>query len=303
MNQTLEPQTAKQASKTLTISWLLLIFLALIWGSSFILVKKGLLAFSPMQVASIRTTAGFLALLGLAIPHLRQIPRDKWVYLWLSGMLGVFLPAFLFAYAQTSLSSSLAGVFNALTPLFTLVAGVLFFQQKSSKYKLLGVILGLLGSVGLSFLSSKQGMGQFNASVLLIVLATMMYGVNVNLVKKHLQGLKPLQVSAMSLVAIAPFALLGFWFTDVIGTLGQDSAAWVSLGYLVMLGVFSTAIATVFFNYLLQIATPVFASSVTYLIPIVAIMWGVLDGEQLLAAHFICFLGILGGIGLVNFSK
>jgi drug/metabolite transporter (DMT)-like permease len=302
MSQALKTLPANK-SNLLTISWLLLIFLSLIWGSSFILVKKGLVAFSPMQVASIRTTAGFLALLFLALPHLRQIPREKWAYLWLSGMLGVFIPAFLFAYAQTSISSSLAGVFNALTPLFTLLFGIAFFHQKGSKYKFLGVFLGLLGSVGLSFLSSKQGMGQFNISVLLIVLATMLYGMNVNLVKKHLNQLKPLQVSAMSLFVIGPFALLGFWLTNVVDTLNTHSGAWEALGYLVMLGVFSTAIATVFFNYLLQISSAVFASSVTYLIPIVAIGWGVWDGEQLLWAHFICFLGILGGIGLVNFSK
>jgi drug/metabolite transporter (DMT)-like permease len=302
MNQALKTPQPTQAN-LLTISWLILLFLALIWGSSFILVKKGLLAFSPMQVASIRTTAGFLALLVLALPNLRQVPREKWIYLWLSGMLGVFIPAFLFAYAQTSLSSSLAGIFNALTPLFTLLFGIMFFQQKGSKYKFLGVFLGLLGSIGLSFLSSKQGVGQFNTSVLLIVLATMMYGMNVNLVKKQLSQLKPLQVSAMSLFALGPFALLGFWFTDVLGTLNTHLAAWEAFGYLLMLGVFSTAIATVFFNYLLQISSAVFASSVTYLIPIVAIVWGVWDGEQLLWVHLICFLSILGGIGLVNFSK
>jgi drug/metabolite transporter (DMT)-like permease len=283
-----------------TLAWIILIGLAMIWGSSFILVKRGLEAFSPLQVAAIRTTVGFLVLSIYAVWVIQKVPRQKLVFLFLSGMMGVFIPAFLFSFAQTKLSSSLAGILNALTPLFTLLIGIVFYQQKGNSAKYWGVFLGLIGSVGLSLVSAKSGSLGFNSYIFLVVIATILYGTNVNLVKHYLNDIKPIYVSTLSLFCIGPLALLTFWQTDVITTLQTQKGSGQSFMYLVLLGTFSTAIATIFFNYLLQVSSAVFASSVTYLIPIVAIIWGFLDKESLHWSHLLCFGFILLGVWLVN---
>lgn len=283
-----------------TLAWIILIGLAIIWGSSFILVKRGLEAFSPLQVAAIRTTVGFSVLSIYALWVIQKVPRRKFIFLFLSGMMGIFIPAFLFSFAQTKLSSSLAGILNALTPLFTLLIGIAFYQQKGSQAKYWGVFLGLIGSVGLSLLSAKAGTLGFNSYIFLVVTATVLYGINVNLVKHYLSDVKPIYVSTLSLFYIGPLALITFWQTDVITTLQTQKGSGQALMYLILLGTFSTVIATIFFNYLLQVSSAVFASSVTYLIPIVAIIWGFLDKENLHWSHLLCFGIILLGVWLVN---
>ncbi len=293
----------KLTSNSLYFAWILLIFLSLIWGSSFILVKKGLTAFTPMQVASIRVTAAFFTLALVAIPKLKKIPRDKWKFVIYSGISGSFIPAFLFAYAQTRLDSALTGVLNALTPLFTLVFGYALFQQEVTRLKIYGIFIGLLGSIGLILSTSQGGMFQINPYALLVIGATILYGLNVNVVKVYLSELRPIVVSTSSIFIIGPLAITSFFATNSLDPILHDPDAWLPFIYLVLLGMFSTAIALVFFYRLIQFTSAIFASSVTYLIPVVAIVWGVADGEVLSINQILFISLILVGVYLINYRK
>ncbi len=287
-------------SKPQRLAWAILIILALIWGSSFILIKKGLEVFSPLQTATIRVAASFLPLILVTFSKAHLIPKEKWKYLVIAGLIGIYFPAFLFAFAQTEIKSSLAGVLNSLTPLFTFVAGAIFFQQASTWLKFVGIVIGFVGSLGL-ILIGTEGVGSgFNAYAFLVIAATIFYGVNVNLIKRYLSDLKPLYVSAFSIATVGPLAIVGLFGTGVFPTLVQEEGGWEAFAYLTLLGVVSTGFAMVLFNRLIQITSPVFASSVTYLIPIVAIAWGLLDGEFLLPAHYACMLLVVVGVWLVN---
>lgn len=288
------------AQKNNPLAWLILCLLALIWGSSFILVKKGLLVFSPLQVAAIRVSTGFLCLLVFALPNMHKIPSEKWKYIFISGFTGIFIPAFMFAFAQIGLDSSLTAVLNSLTPLFTVLFGVALFNQQTKSTQWLGILIALVGTVGLVLLSSKNGKVGFNFYAIFVLVSTITYGFNVNLTKTYLQGIPPLHLTAVSLLSIGPFALFAVWFTDVIGTVQNVKGSGQALSYLMLLGASATAFAMILFNRLLQIAQPVMASSVTYLIPVVAIVWGILDGEVLRVSHFICIAIVLLGVWWVN---
>ena len=282
------------------LAWGLLILLALIWGSSFIIIKKGLEIFSPAQVASIRVSSGYLILLVFAARNFRSIQTKKWKYLFISGFTGIFIPAFFFAFAQIGLSSSLTAVLNTLTPLFTLIIGVLFFNQKTTFFKVLGVIIALFGAVGLILLSSKTGKLAFNYYALFVIGSTIFYGFNVNLTKNYLNDIKALHLTSFSLFLIGPLAIIALLANNTPQTVLTVPNAETVLGYLIFLGITSTALAMILFNKLLQISSPIFASSVTYLIPIVAILWGIWDGEQLKLIHFACIGVILSGVWMVN---
>lgn len=287
----------------LWLSWLILVALALIWGSSFILVKKGLQAFSPPQVASIRVFVAFLSLAPLALFSWRYVPLSKLGYLFLSGFLGIFFPAFLFAFAQSKISSLMAGILNSLTPLFALLVGVLFFGQQGSLTRYAGVVVGFLGTVALILVNRGGGQIAVNAYALLIVLAALMYGINVNLVKKYLSLLPPLHVSTLSLFLVGPFALISLMNLKVVHTYQHTPGSKTSLFFLILLGLFSTGLGTVLFNRLLQLTSALFASSVTYLIPVVAVTWGILDGEPLTWAHILSMMLIIAGVWMVNRNK
>ncbi len=284
--------------------WAILIFLALIWGSSFILIKKGLVAFSPPQAAAIRLIAAFFTLVWFIYQSMRTVPVEKWIYLFISGMLGTFVPAFLFAYAQTQLESALAGVLNSLTPVFTFLIGWLFFELRVKLLAVVGLLLGFLGAVSLVLIGKDFSTISPNPYGLLVILATVMYGCNLNFVKRHLQGLQAIQIASLVMFFTAPLTFFTFFGTAVPNTVvrGTPESLW-ALGALVLLGVFSTGVATIFFNRLLLVSTPVFASSVTYLIPIVAIFWGLLDGEQLQPDHYLSMIVIIVGVWLINSSR
>jgi drug/metabolite transporter (DMT)-like permease len=284
-------------------AWLLLIVLAIIWGTSFILIKRGLLVYSPVQVAAVRVLSAWSLLVGFAFRAFKHIPRKKWFLILISGNLGIFLPSFLFSYAQTNLSSSVSGVLNALTPVFTLIIGVIFFSQKTRAIQLLGFGLAFIGSASLAMLSSPDGTIQFNYYALPIILATVFYGTNTNLTKTYLTGINPLQLTAMALTFIAPFALVILLFSDIQTNFAAKPNSLSALLSIMALGMSSTAIAMVLFNYLIQFTSAVFASSVTYLIPLVAIFWGMVDGELLTMNQIICMIGIMIGVYLANQRK
>lgn len=279
----------------------LLIALSLIWGTSFILIKQGLKVFPPDQVGAIRVLAASVFLLPLAIPHLKELKQGDHAKLLVSGLMAIFIPAFLFATAQTHLESSLTGILNTLSPVFMAIVGTLFFHQRFHGFAILGIAISMAGAILLTITQAENASLQFNSYALLVVVACMFYGANLNWVKFKITGLGSITITSVSLLFIGPLAAIYlFGFTNFISILTHAPEAWKAFGFIVVLALMSTAIANLLFNKLIKISTPLYASSVTYLMPIVSVMWGVLDGEKLLLTHFVGMAAILGGVYLAN---
>ncbi|MGH1335559.1 MAG: DMT family transporter [Aureispira sp.] len=296
----MKEQTATTVTHSKYLPIFLFIILSLIWGSSFILIKRGLEVYSAGQVGALRVVFSFLVLLPWAIPSLAKIPKDKLGYVALTGFMGNLIPAFLFAKAETSLASSIAGVLNGLTPLFAFIIGIFIFKTAWKKEQLLGLVIGFVGTLGLSFVQAEGALGGMNAYALLVVLATICYGTNANLLKVKLGKIAPLPLTAVAMLFTGPVALVYLLTTDFLTVIGSTPASWQALGYLAILGILGTAIALVLFNILIQITSTVFATAVTYVIPVIAVLWGLLDGEQLFPLHYVGMVFILLGVYMVN---
>jgi drug/metabolite transporter (DMT)-like permease len=299
-NLSINQQINNQKAPSLT-TWLLLLLLAATWGTSFILMKKSLVVYSPLQVGAIRIFAAFLFFVPVLINKRKEFPKEKWIYFALSGLLGVFFPAFIFTVAGRHLPSAISGALNSLTPLFTLIVGTLFFARKIKNLQLWGILLGLIGSLFLIFTNISESIS-FNAYGFLILGATIMYGFNLNIVKNNLNEVPALIVTTGLLTVIGPLAGIMLFSTDFL-QISTKSIAILPLVYAIFLGVVSTGLATVLFNRILQISSPIFVSSVTYLIPIFAFIWGILDGESITIQHFTGMAIILFGVYLVNKSN
>ncbi|MEM1323635.1 MAG: DMT family transporter [Bacteroidota bacterium] len=277
-------------------SWLLLGMLGLVWGSSYILIKKGLVVYAPAQLACLRISISALAFLPIFLARLSKVDWSKLKYLAVVGFAGSFFPAFFFAIAQTQLSSSTTGVLSSLTPLFTLFLGILYFKVPFSWIKIAGVLTGLAGAVSLILFGSEAGMGGHLGFGLLVILGCLMYSLSANTVKAALQDMNALTLSAVAFFLIGPPALIYLFTTDFVQILQQQEGAWLALGYIVLLALFGTVFASFFFFRLVQITSAVFASTVSYLIPLVALMWGFVDGEPITLYHLIGMSLILGGV-------
>lgn len=288
-------------SKNLVLAWLILLLLTLVWGSSFILIKRGLDHFSPGEVGAMRMFFASLVLFPLSIKHLKGFTRRQYFYLFIVGFIGSFLPAFLYAKAETQISSAMAGVLNALTPVFVVIIGGLFFSQRFTMRTAVGIFIGFAGTAWLMLAGTAEESLEVNFYALFIVLATVFYGINVNVIKYKLSGIKAIPLTATSFSLILPLAA-GYLFgiSDFTQTLAENDEAWISVFYVALLGIVGTAAAMLLFNKVIQIISPVFASSVTYLIPIVAVAWGLLDGEILLIQHYIAMVVILVGVYITN---
>lgn len=295
------------SSESTLRNWGLLIALALVWGSSFILIKRGLLVFSPGELGAFRIVAAGAFLLPISLPRVKKLNTTQIQNLIIVGLVGSFIPAFLFAKAQTQLSSSLTGVLNALTPLFVVLIGSIFFKSKITGRNAIGLAIAFVGVIILVSVKEGQAFGDFsdiNSYAFFVILACLCYGFNVNLIKHSFVELKPVEITAISLLMVLPVALVflmaGTQFSYKVVTV---DGALLALTYVGILGVVGTAIALIFFNQLVKSATPVFASSVTYLIPIVAIFWGVWDGETLLIGHYIGIVAVILGVWVGNRKK
>lgn len=292
------------AKQQRSLAWILLAILTLIWGTSFILIKRGLDAFDPGEVGALRMLSAGIVLLPFAITKMKYVKGANWGFLFMVGFIGSFIPAFLFAKAETQLDSALAGVLNALTPLFVLLVGAIFYVQKFRKSQFLGIFIGFAGTAVLVVAGSWSSLANLNAYGLFILIATLCYGINVNVIKFNVKGLNAMTVTSVSLGMVTPFALAYILlFSDVPHQLATQEIARRSLFFIALLGIMSTAVAMALFNKLIQIASPIFTSSVTYLIPIVAILWGLWDGEVLLPGHYLGMLGVLTGVYLTNRKK
>lgn len=285
-------------------NWTLLVVLTLIWGSSFILIKRGLEVFSPGEVGAYRMVAAASLLLPLSLPRIKQLSKTQVKNLLITGLLGSFIPAFLFPIAQTQLSSSLTGVLNALTPLFVVLLGALFFNTSITRRNGAGLVIAFLGVLVL--VTFKEGGGwdsltQINVYALFVIAACICYSINLHFIKTRFTKLKSIEISSISLLMILPLALLYlFAGTDFSYKMATHPQAWEALGYVTILGMVGTASALILFNIMIKSASPFFASLVTYTIPIVAILWGVLDGEVLLFGHYIGIAAVILGVWVGN---
>ena len=283
--------------------WLYLFILSLIWGTSYILIKKGLVGLSPLQLGAFRIifTTIFLFLIGFR--SLFRITKAQWGWVALSALLGTFLPVFLFAYAETQIDSSIASILNSLVPLFTIFLGFLLFKIAFTRNQVIGVILGLLGAAILIFQGAEVNPDQNYLFAGLVVIAALCYAGNANILKSKLQEVSSLAIavgnfSVMLIPAVIVLYLAGGMQLDV-----AEPAIRSSLLYIVILAFFGTALAKILFNKLVQISSAVFSTSVTYLIPIVGIFWGLLDGERFTLIHLLGAGVILAGVYLVNANR
>ncbi|MEM9327520.1 MAG: DMT family transporter [Bacteroidota bacterium] len=279
---------------------LLLVVLALIWGSSFILVKKGLVALGPMEVGALRIVAASLCLFPFGVRYFKYIEKREWVYLISVGFCGSLIPSFLFAFAQTRLPSGVTGILNTLVPIFTILIAALIFKHKQPGRAYLGVVVGFVGSVVL-VMAGGGGLAGINYYAFLVFLATVFYATNVNLIKEYLQGQKALAITSVSLLLVGPIPIYFLLaHTDFIEKLGTVPGAATSALYVTLLGVMGTAVALIIFNHIVRLTNPVFTSSVTYIIPIVAVGWGLIDGETLNLMHLGGMALILAGVYVTN---
>lgn len=281
---------------------LLLLILSLIWGSSYILIKKGLIAFTALELGALRVSIAALVLTPFVFRYLKDLTRLEFIRLAIIGICGNAIPALLYGTAQTVLPSAIAGVLNSLTPLSTIVIAFLVFHKRFPFVNVMGVLIGLVGTVVLVSVGIENIPQDSNLWYsLLIVLATINYGLAANYIKEYFNQASPIKVTAVSLVTVGwpatIFLLLG---TDFLPHLTEHPHGWASFGYLAILGAIGTALAVILFNRLIQISNLIIASSVTYTMPVVAISWGLLDGELLTWQHAIGFLVIVCGVYLVN---
>lgn len=279
------------------LKWVLLSILSLIWGSSFILIKKGLIGLTPIQLGSLRIIFAGIFLILVGFKSLSKISFQQWKFIALTALFGTFIPAYLFAIAQTEIDSSVSSILNSLTPLNTLVIGSLAFGLHFRRNQIIGVIIGLIGSALLILNGAINHPEQNYYYALLVIIASVCYATNVNLVKKHLSGMAPLSITTGNFLVMLLPATLILYFTDFLDVVSMPQVQH-SMLFIVILGVIGTGIANIIFFKLIQLSSPVFATSVTYLIPIVAFFWGLLDNEMLTPIQFLGAFIVLIGVYL-----
>ncbi len=270
------------------------------WGSSFILMKRGMEVYSSNQVAALRIFIAFLSIIPLVFKHVKKSLLKHWKGFLGMGMFGSLIPAFLFTAAQNGISSSLTAMLNSLTPVFTLIMGVFFFKEKPGWINIVGIFIGFCGAIGLLIVSKG---GAINTNVwygFFVVLAAIFNALAVSVIKKYLGGINAISCTVWSMVLVGPIAGAYLFTTDFTYRLSNNPMALQSLGYITVLAVFSSVISVVLFNILIGRSGTLFATSVTYLLPIVAMGWGLWDNEVVLPLHLAWIGLILIGVFLVN---
>ena len=280
--------------------WILLLMLSLIWGSSFILIKKGLEAFNFEQVATLRIFIAFIFLAVLGRKFYLNIPIKKLWPLILTGFIGNGIPPFLFSKAQTYLDSGIVGILNVLTPLFTIFIGILFYNLKIKMVNYLGIAFGIVGTVYLLLPQTEQLNDKTIYYSLIVILGTVCYGWSANIIKANLEELDAIQIATISYTFIGPWAGIYLLNSDFLEILQNHPKALASLGYIAILAIMGSALSVIAFNKLIKMTGPLFATSCTYMIPIVAIIWGISDKEIITAQHIFGFIIIISGVYLVN---
>ena len=277
-------------------AWVLLLLLSLIWGSSPILIKKSLVSLGPFEIGALRLSFAAIVLIPFLSKNFSEVKKKDIPILFISGVVGNVLPYFLYPIAQTNIDSGTSGVLTSLTPFFALLIGVFFYKLKATKNNIIGLTIGFTGTAALILFSENNTSSGSNLYGLFVVLATLLYGINLNLVKYHLNHLKPITITSFSIVLILPVTLLILFFSTPFFEHIQDFDNHKNeFIYVFVLGILSTSIATLIFYNLIKIKDTVFASTVTYLMPIVAVIIGFMDGELI-------NLYQLSGMGLIIFG-
>lgn len=284
--------------------WFYLCLLSFIWGSSYILIKYGLIGLTPLQLGSVRIIISCFFLLIIGYNSISNLTYYEWKWLIITGFIGTFFPSFLFAFAQKYIDSALTAIMNSLTPIFTLIIGLLFFSSKIYLRQYIGVALGFIGTSSLIWNGISSGVNNDFFYSFLIICASICYATNIHFLKIKLSNVKPVAIALGNFIAIFPPAFIYLFVSDFFSLENLKNPELInSLGYIVLLAFFATAIAKIIFLKLVKISTPIFVSSVTYLIPIVAFFWGVLDGESIGILEIISAVMILIGVFLANKPK
>ncbi len=283
--------------------WFYLVLLSLVWGSSFILMKKALIGLTPIQLGALRILIAGLFLLLIGFKSLKEIKKRHYKHIIITSLLGTFFPVFLFAYAVNGIDSFITSILNSLTPFNTFIIGALAFGFTFKKQQLLGIVIGLIGTVLLIIEGADLNPNQNYWFSILVIIASVGYAFNVNIVKKHLHDISALSIVAGNFLLLIIPAFVVLFFTDFFSTLEFTETKITALGYITILAVLGTGIAKVFYNKMVHLASPIFASSVTYLIPVVAVFWGVLDNEKLSLLQLFAGVIIMFGVYLVNKKK
>ena len=280
--------------------WFYLIALSLIWGSSFILIKKALVGLEASQLGSLRIIFSSIFIFLIAWKNIFTIKKTEWKWITISAFLGSFFPAFLFAFAEKEIDSSVASIINSIVPLNTLILGMIIFKIESTKRQIIGVLIGFFGTYLLISSGLKLNPEQNYNYAGLVILCSFLYALNVNIIKKYLQHLSALTITVGHFTAIILPAVLVFLFSDFeFSSLEKDEVK-TSIFYVFILALFGTALAKIIFNKLIKISSPVFASSVTYSMLIVSIFWGIIDGENFSIYQLIATIIIVFGVILTN---
>ena len=282
------------------LKWLYLFILSLIWGSSFILIKKALVGLTDYQVGALRIVLTSIFLFSIGFKSVAKIKKHHWKWIAITGFLGSFFPPFFFAMAQNHIDSSVASILNSLTPLSTIITGVLFLRMKSTRLQILGVFIGFGGTLLLLIAGADINPDRNYWYSILIIISTIGYAFNVNIIKKYLQDVNAVAITTGNFMWIFLPALIILYFSGFFETIWNSSEMQLAFGYVALLSIFGTAIAKIIFNRMVQISSPVFASSVTYTMPIVAVLWGVWDGETFGFLQIVAAAIILVGVYLSN---
>ncbi|MCH1548401.1 MAG: DMT family transporter [Flavobacteriaceae bacterium] len=284
--------------------WGYLFALSIIWGSSFILIKKGLIGFSPLQLGSLRIVFSSIIIFTIGFKFIKKIDKNKWKWIAVSGFLGTFFPAFLFAYAETQIDSAVASILNSLVPMNTVLIGFAIFKISTTKIQTIGVLIGFIGTISLIISGSEINPDQNYLYSGFVLLCTVLYATNVNLIKKYLNDVNAIALATGHFIIIfipAVFVLIysDFFEIDFI----SNTIIHESLVYVLILSFFGTAMAKILFNKLIQTSSPVFASSVTYSMLVVSLFWGIVDGELFSISQALATILIVLGVYLSNKKK
>ena len=284
--------------------WVYLIALSLIWGSSFILIKKSLIGLSPLQVGSLRIVFSSIMIFLIAFNKIKTIQKDKWKWIAVSAVIGTFLPAFLFAFAETQIDSAVAAILNSLVPMNTVLIGLAVFKISTTKTQSLGVIIGFIGTAVLIISGSDLNPDQNYLYSGLVIICSILYATNVNLIKKHLFDVNAVAIAAGQFFVIFVPSIIVLVYSGFFDLeFRNNDLLYDSLLYVLLLSFFGTAMAKILFNKLIQISSPVFASSVTYSMLIVSVLWGMLDGELFNINQAVATILIIIGVYLSNKKK
>ena len=284
--------------------WIYLIALSLIWGSSFILIKKSLIGLSPLQVGSLRIVFSSIMIFLIAFNKIKTIQKDKWRWIAVSAVIGTFFPAFLFAFAETQIDSAVAAILNSLVPMNTVLIGLAVFKISTTKTQSVGVIIGFIGTSVLIISGSDLNPDQNYLYSGLVIICSILYATNVNLIKKHLYDVNAVAIAAGQFFVIFVPSIIVLVYSGFFDLeFRNNDLLYDSLLYVLLLSFFGTAMAKILFNKLIQISSPVFASSVTYSMLIVSVLWGILDGELFNINQAVATILIIIGVYLSNKKK